>query len=249
MNRLQKLACLLALAALMPLSAAPNNSSIGLPSSTRSAPSSRSSAAPAPSTAAQQQAMQQPQQQTSPQSLTRQAILDPNQAYTRPGNVAFQDGQWVGNDHLYNLTNRIGLIVEIISPEQLLLTPVQLREILAKKLEASSFEIIPLEPAVVGGVPPFLHVLVMAYPREKELVAYVGLRLFEPIELLRIKQGRETIIQGITWERQTVIEANNDVFVAELKTTIDELVNTFIEKWKYFEKIRTRPRMESPLLP
>jgi hypothetical protein len=172
--------------------------------------------------------------------------IDFIQAYTRPGIVAFQGGEWVGNDHLYNLGERLALVVEIISPADLHVSDSDLRTYLGKKLEAQNFQIIATDPGLSTSPPPFLHVLVMAYPLKQQIVAYCGLRLFEPVELFRVKLGKEVSMQAITWERQTVVEAANDAFPTELKRTADDLVNTFIEQWKRFERERTSQKTPPP---
>lgn len=181
--------------------------------------------------------------ETEKKSLVSNAkSVDQAQAYTRPGIVAFQGGEWVGSDHLYNLGEKLALVVETVSPANLTFTDSDLRQIMAKKLIASNFDIVPTDPGVSVNPPPFLHALIMVYPLGKQLVAYCGLRLFEPVELLRVKLSKEVAFQAITWERQTVIESNEDAFGPELKRALDDLLNTFIEQWKHFERQRAHQK-------
>lgn len=178
--------------------------------------------------------------------VSKAKSVDQAQAYTRPGVVAFQGGEWVGNDHLYNLANKLALVVETVSPAKLTFTDSDLRQMMTKKLVASNFDIVPTDPGLSVNPPPFLHALIMVYPLDKQLVAYCGLRLFEPIELLRVKLGKEVAFQAITWERQTVIESSEDSFSAELKRALDDLLETFIEQWKHFERQRSRQKAAAP---
>lgn len=166
------------------------------------------------------------------------------QAYTRPGTVAFQGGSWVGSDHLYNLGDRLGLTVELISPAPMELNDTLLREYILKKLTGNNLEVISMDSSVTGSLPPYLHFLVMAYPIEKNIIVYVGLRLFEPVDLQRVKLGKEVIFQAISWERQTMIETTDENVSGEIKNTVDDLTNTFIEKWKYFERLKAKPHSE-----
>lgn len=41
--------------------------------------------------------------------------------YTQPGIIANRGGSWLGSDHLFNLTNQIGVEVEIIGPKNVTL--------------------------------------------------------------------------------------------------------------------------------
>ena len=159
--------------------------------------------------------------------------------YPNPGIVANRDGRWVGSDHLYNLTNKIDIVVEFFTPPNVVL-PVTKEAI--KTTIADIFKkariIAPTE--LSGNKPPlpFFHMLIMVHPIEKGYVAYCEGRLFEQIELDRVKPDEQTAMQGITWESQNLIISSKEDLANQLTKSVDEIATAFAERFRFYEDIR-----------
>lgn len=91
-----------------------------LPSITYSQAPTTPAASPNPSTTTQPPMTQPP---PTPATIHQAANenIDAASIYLNPGITAFRGGKWVGSDHLYNLTNKIYVFVEILTPEKLIL--------------------------------------------------------------------------------------------------------------------------------
>lgn len=164
--------------------------------------------------------------------------------YTHPGIVVPQDGSWVGSDHLLNVPRNIEVVVEILKPENTTLPFDQ--EYLQKRV-AEAFKKKDLGPnsEIVSNTPgiPFFNLLVVVYPIEKGFVALIDGRLMEAVDPLRVHLEKGTSFQAITWEKKTLIVAPSEDFKETVDKTVDEIVNTFFERFDFFEKFKTK--MES----
>lgn len=164
--------------------------------------------------------------------------------YMLPGITAFKKGQWVGSDNLYNITNNIGVSVEIIKP---LGRPIPIDSNTIRNRIAGMFDragIIPIaEGKGVKAPLPFFHILIMIYPVEKGYVASINGRLFEPVALARINLDKNITWQAITWEKQDLIIASADLLNEQLFKSIDEITNNFIERFKFFENIKSQSKL------
>ena len=163
--------------------------------------------------------------------------------YPNPGIVAQRGGRWVGSDHLYNLTENIDIVAEIFKPKNLELpiTEEMIRSRVADIFKNS--DIVPMAEEKPGQPPlPFFHVLVMIYPIEKGYVCYTEGRLFEQINIDRVVLDEQTALQGITWESQNLILAPEEKLVEQVNTSVDEIANTFAERFEFYEKIRRKIR-------
>ena len=159
--------------------------------------------------------------------------------YPNPGIVALRDGRWVGSDHLYNLTNKIDLSVEFFTPPNVVL-PITKEAVKASIAEIfSKARIIPPTEIPADKPPlPFFHMLIMIYPLDKGYVAYCEGRLFEQIELDRVKPDEQTAMQGITWESQNLIITSKEDLRTQLLKSIDEIATSFAERFRFYEDIR-----------
>ena len=82
---------------------------------------------------------------------------------------------------------------------------------------------------------PFFDILVVVYPIEKGYVALVdGARLFEAVDPLRVHLEKGTTFQAITWEKKTLVVAPEEDFEETVEKTIDDIVNTFFERFRIF---------------
>jgi len=161
--------------------------------------------------------------------------------YPNPGIVAQRGGAWVGSDHLYNLTNKIDIHVEIFKPENV---DLPLTEEMIRSRVADIFKkggITPIAEEVAGDPPlPFFHVLIMIYPIDKGYVAYCEGRLFEKVRLERIRLDDLTVLQGITWESQNLIVSPTNMIGEQISNSIDEIADTFVERYRFYEEIRRK---------
>jgi hypothetical protein len=165
--------------------------------------------------------------------------FDDQRFYPNPGIVAFRDGRWVGSDHLYNLTNKIDIVVEFFTPPNVVL-PVTKEAVKTTITEIfKKARITPPTDLLLDKPPlPFFHMLIMVYPLEKGYVAYCEGRLFERIELNRVKPDEQTAMQGITWESQNLIIASKEDLANQVTKSVDEIATAFANRYRFYEDIR-----------
>lgn len=163
--------------------------------------------------------------------------------YTAPGVIAIKENGWVGSDNLYNLTDRIGISVEILKPASMTLTVTDetLRNIVAEVMQRANLRP-ELNPAQSSSPLPFFHVLVMLYPHEGALAIFCEGRLFENIKLDRVVTDKSTLLQGITWEKQSLVIVPLFDANAQVGRAIANLTNAFVERFTYFEHLKTQNR-------
>ena len=168
-------------------------------------------------------------------------MADDGRFYPNPGIVAQRGGAWVGSDHLYNLTNQIDILVEIFKPENV---DIPITEEMLRSRVADIFKkggITPIAELIAGKPPlPFFHVLVMIYPIEKGYVAYCEGRLFENVNLDRIRLDDLTLLQGITWESQNLIVSPTNQIGEQINNSVDEIAETFVERFRFYDEIRRK---------
>lgn len=166
-------------------------------------------------------------------------MTDDGRFYPNPGIVANRNGSWVGSDHLYNLTDKIDIVVEIFKPESvdIPITNGMIRERVAEIFKNGG--ITPIAEVSEEGPPlPFFHVLVMIYPLDKGYVAFCEGRLFEKVNIDRIRLDEQTLLQGITWESQNLILSPKRELESQLNKSIEDLAETFVERYNFYENIR-----------
>jgi hypothetical protein len=150
--------------------------------------------------------------------------------YLLPGIAALQGGQWVGNDHLFGISNNIGVIVEIVKPVGV---TIPITEERVQKQIGQMLKTGHINPRlqIVGSTPlPYLHVLIMLNPIENGYAAYIAVRLFEPVALQRFHLKIGTTFQAITWERQEFIVFPTEQFQEQIGKVLQSMMMTFIER-------------------
>lgn len=161
--------------------------------------------------------------------------------YSHPGIVAFREGQWLGSDHLLNLSDHISVFVEVSGPEDMKLPTTT--EALKKSVEAV-FEKAGITPVAekIPGKPelPFFHLLVMIYPIKDGYTFSIVASLFEEVKLPRIKLDESVTMQAITWDRQSINIASKDKFAGELTSSVEEMASNFVERYKFFENLKNK---------
>lgn len=168
------------------------------------------------------------------------SAADQTVVYTHPGIVINQDGQWVGSDHLLNLTNKIQVVVEILKPADAKI-PVSV-ETLRAQIEAAFIKggLLPNEVNTDTPGIPFFNLLIVTYPIDKGYAGLIDGRLIESVDPLRVKLEKNTLFQAITWEKKTLVVAPTDEFKETVEKTVADLVKTFIERYEYFEKLKIK---------
>ena len=150
--------------------------------------------------------------------------------YLLPGVVALEGGEWVGNDHLFGISNNIGVIVEIVKPEgvKIPITEERVQKQIGQMLKAAN---INPRLQIVGSTPlPYLHVLIMLNPIENGYAAYIATRLFESVVLQRFHLKVGTTFQAITWERQEFIVFPTEQFQEQIGKVLQSMITTFIDR-------------------
>lgn len=159
--------------------------------------------------------------------------------FTLPGIVGLKDGQWVGSDNLYNLRPDISIYVEIVKQEDqhFDLSEDQIRariqDVFSRANIAPRALIMPGEPAL-----PLFHVLLMFSSVDQCLTASCTCRLFEQVTLKRVIQEEGITFQAITWEKQNLISASKKDFYQLLDKTIDDIAQSFVDRFQYFQNLR-----------
>lgn len=158
--------------------------------------------------------------------------------FMSPGIIANRGGKWVGSDHLYNLSSEIDLAVEVINPENIPLHEEKIREQVEAIFRKADFK--QENEKSSDGPHPFFHLLIMVHPVGDGIVAYVDGRLFEGIQVDRVKIENGTFLQGITWEKQNLILASKKEFETELLKGVQKVANYFVERFQYFEELKKK---------
>ncbi len=189
----------------------------------------------------------QPQPTISP-TLTVQQIpyesIKPPTTYL-PGLATIKNKRWMVTDYLYNLTPNIGVKVELIKPES---KYIPLSANLLEKKIATIFDggQIKSFPEITDCHPPLpiFYVLVMAYPCEKRVVAFVSAQLYEVAQPSRIDFDLNGVWQVVTWERQFVVASASEDFARQVITAIEEVASSFTKTFQFYH-----PPLERPCFP
>lgn len=154
-----------------------------------------------------------------------------------PGVVGLRDGKWEGTDYLGHLSNKITVDVEILKGDK---TPVSV-DISSLQAAANTLlkneGFIPHAEVTEGPPLPFLHVLTIIYPVDKDkYVVFTTCRLFEQIQVVRKDFKPAGYWQGITWENQDISLSTFDQLPAQVKSSIEALLKAFIERYRLYNK-------------
>ena len=170
---------------------------------------------------------------TRPTATPTQATL----SYFHPGIIILDGQEWKGSDHLLNLTNQIGVYVEIIRPEN---SKLQLNEEAIRSKVSALFNAVGIMPVTLVNPEepplPAFEIKIFLYPIERGYVAYCEGRLFESVILKRFDLDPGMAYQAITWQRQTLIVSPVDKAVQQIDQQINEIVASFIEIFQFFDK-------------
>lgn len=230
------------------------SSSTSLPSQKYSTPGSSPSVGAPPSSSKSSSSSTKPSTSTSSgttspsQPLIKKFEKNPIKApeggatlYTSPGVIAVKEGGWVGSDNLYNLSDKIGISIEILKPASLVLTVTDegLKNLVAEALRKVGIQPI-MNPEQTSDPLPFFHLLVMLYPHENTLAIFCEGRLFENIKLDRVVMEKTAELQGITWEKQSLVIVPLFDASAQVGKAMINLTNAFTERYTYFEHVKSQ---------
>ncbi|MEM1282679.1 MAG: hypothetical protein AAGG81_03915, partial [Chlamydiota bacterium] len=158
---------------------------------------------------------------------------------THPGIVAWRDGKWLWSDHLFNLSRNIDVNVEYASTDNMkgMVDTAKIRdeveEILRKVGITPYARPDPGKPNL-----PSLHLLILAHPIRDGYMFTLIVRLFEPVQLDRIKLDDRVTMQAITWERASIHVVQRADFDKEINSSVREIVEQFALRFEFFEKLR-----------
>lgn len=162
--------------------------------------------------------------------------------FTSPGVATLQNGRWVGSEHLYNLAQDFGVVVEIIQPtgQSIAINEASIRDKVLSLLSAAGLR--PRTTLIANESPlPFLHILLMINPIERGYVVYFAARLFESVQVNRVHLKVDLTWQAITWEKQEILIFATEQLQTELFKTIDSVISSFTEKLKSYQNIQSSP--------
>lgn len=160
--------------------------------------------------------------------------------YLHPGILVNMNNRWEGSDHLLNLSNHIGVYVEIIKPQNITLEHVS-QDQLQKEVEAifNQANIKPLTLAPVGKPPlPAFEIEIFVYPIERGYVICCEGRLFESVILERFKMDSNMAFQAVTWEKQNLVVSPASQFTDQITKTVKEIADAFVERFQAYEKLK-----------
>lgn len=181
-----------------------------------------------------------PKKTEAPFSPVELPTLAPQKSeYFHPGILVFYNGRWEGSDHLYNISNQIGVNISIIKPEEEVLNVNE--QTFQKQVEAAFSQGGIIPQSVGGGDRPPLPVFdiqIMIYPIEKGYVACIEGRLFESVILDRFRLDPNMAFQAITWEKRNLVVSPNALLSEQLSKTIAAIASSFVERYQVYERYK-----------
>lgn len=174
-----------------------------------------------------------PQQHYKP--LVKPDLPPMTKPFGMPGVIGLQNGKWEGTDYLGYLSNNIGIDVEILKADAV--PQVSDASTLENRIAAifTKEDIVPHADVPEGPPLPFLHLLLIIYPVDKDRYAIFGNgRLFEQIQVIRKDFIPAGYWQGITWENQDISLATGQQLDAQMKEMADKLATAFAKRYRQY---------------
>ncbi|MCB1112790.1 MAG: hypothetical protein H7A37_08965 [Chlamydiales bacterium] len=163
--------------------------------------------------------------------------------FTSPGVATYENGQWVGSDHLFNLSNEINVNVDLLLGDhvQLPLTQDEIKKNVEKVFEDAKLVTNPDS----NNVPlPYFNMFIMVYSIPEGYAYVVEGRLFEEVKLARVVLDESIHFQAITWERQSINISSEKDFKNNLTNAIAEISKMFTDQYHYFELLKLRQKTQ-----
>lgn len=157
--------------------------------------------------------------------------------YSYPGDVHQAGGGYEGGDQLLNLGKSIPFQVNLITPEQdkVPITKESLTAILSKVWEDNGLN----QKNPGPGKLRFFDLKVLIYPEKDGFVAAVQGRLFEEVDLNRVRLEKEHFYQAITWEQAKLLVTPKDTFESLLTGAVEEIAKSFAMRLEAFRKLES----------
>jgi hypothetical protein len=167
-----------------------------------------------------------------------------------PGIVGLQNNKWAGTDYLGYVSNHIAIDIEVLKGQNV--PDIIDDNVLAGRVRTilSKEDIVPETDVIEGPPLPFLHILLLVYPAEKDrFVIFGASRLFEQIQVMRKNFSPAGYWQGVTWENQDVRLATADQLNAQVMALVDGLALSFAKRYKEYNPIPGHPGETGPIQP
>lgn len=165
--------------------------------------------------------------------------------YLAPGLVRFSNGLWAGSDYLYNLSQDIGVAVELVLPKEL--AGILHKERVRQEIEVifTGHHITPFSLAVNDLPPlPFFHLIAFVVPVKESYVVNIAGRLFEEVKLIRLDYQLPGTVQAITWEKQELIVSSKSQVLERLMESAREIAIQFAGKIDSFNRLQFEHKEE-----
>lgn len=185
----------------------------------------------------QQQPFIPPEKQEQLPQIRPPQLTPQTAGYFHPGLLVFRDGKWEGRDDLLNLSNQIGVYVEVLkSPNDTMQIS---KEMMQKKISDIFYRggIIPQSMGSQAQPPlPAFQVKIFLYPIERGYASFLSVRLFESVIPQRFDLGRGMAFQAITWERQSLVVDTRERIMVQLDKQVNDLASAFVELYQGFQR-------------
>ncbi len=169
-------------------------------------------------------------------------LMPEKASYFHPGALILRGRQWDGGDHLFNLTNNIGIYVEIIRPPH---DTLYLNEEAIRNGVESIFSRGGITPVtlVQSGTPPlpFFHIQILLHPITNGYAICCEGRLFESVLLRRVVFDPGVAFQAITWEKTSLLVEPLKTTVETLERSVTDITEAFIERFHSYEHRQREP--------
>lgn len=160
--------------------------------------------------------------------------------YFHPGLILFHKGEWLGGDHLLNLSSNIRIGVEILKPENFVapVTDEMIKQAIEDQFHKVSISTSNLGASDQPPLPAF-QIQLLVYPLDGGVAVSCSGRLFESVTLQRFNLEYGTFFQAITWEKTSLIVAPAQSATQQTMKAVDELVKAFTDRYKSYQEIKT----------
>lgn len=159
--------------------------------------------------------------------------------YAYPGIVVLKNGAWEGSDYIYNLTNKIGVAVDIAQPANV---SIGLSDVKLKGIVEEAFRKGGITPIAEGtdDVPflPFFQIEIFIYPIDKGYAVTCQGKLFESVKVKRVVLEKGAAIQAITWEKETLMVISTDNADIQIEKRVEELADAFVKLFQLYETLK-----------
>ena len=159
--------------------------------------------------------------------------------FPHPGVVFQKSGQWLGDEHLYNLSNNLEVFVEVEKTTGL---DVSIDKEKIKNIISLAFKKTLTTNYKDNPPLPFFDVTVLIAPIDKGFAVYCSGRLFEEVKLERVEFRKNEHFQAITWEKQSLLVIPKDKLMEEILVAVKDIADAFVERYRYFEEIKLKSR-------